>query len=88
MRAIKEEMAVEPCGISVPADRYQFLTELGIKRLNDDERVAFRLRFLEALTIAQVADHMNRSWYEADFLIDRAVRKVRSVFREQLQATI
>jgi DNA-directed RNA polymerase specialized sigma subunit len=87
MRAQKEEMVVEPCDLSVPLDRYVSLRDQGLKHLTDTERVALNLRFCEPLTIAQVADHMGLTWYQADYLIDKAVAKMRRFFREQLQIT-
>lgn len=82
MRAHKEKMVVEPSDTRVRADQYQHLVELGLARLNEIERRAIFLRFWQPYTIAQVADHMNLTWDEADRLIDRGVAKVRAVFAE------
>ncbi len=82
MRAVKEEIVVEPLDIKVPADHYQHLVEVGLARLSDLERRAIFLRFWQPYSIAQVADQLNLTWDEADRLIDRGVAKVRSVFIE------
>jgi DNA-directed RNA polymerase specialized sigma24 family protein len=83
MRSKKEQMVVLPSRISVDVTHYQHWLEMALTRLNEIEQRAIFFRFFKCLSIAQTADRLGKTWEQTDRLIDYAVEKVRSVFREE-----
>ncbi len=76
MRALKEESVMCQSIAAMPVEFYQQVMEMGLKKLNEQERKIIFLRFLEALPIARVADVLGFTWEQTDSLIDEAVKKL------------
>jgi DNA-directed RNA polymerase specialized sigma24 family protein len=83
MRSLKEQMVVIPSNVSVNAIYYQHWLAMALAQLSEVEKRAIVLRFFQCLSIAATADRMGKTWEQADHLIDCAVEKVRSVFRQE-----
>lgn len=87
MRALKEEVVLFPTDDVLAVDEYQHVIERALSQLNEDERQVIFLRFWEPLTIGQIADRLGIEWEEADYLIDRTVRKIQKEIKKYKKQT-
>ena len=56
-----------------------------LERLSEEQRDAIRLRYLEGLPVATIADEMNRSVHSVAGLIRRGLERLRTELRTELQ---
>jgi len=56
-----------------------------LERLSEEQRDAIRLRYLEGLPVAAIADEMNRSVHSVAGLIRRGLERLRTELRTQME---
>jgi RNA polymerase sigma-70 factor (ECF subfamily) len=56
-----------------------------LERLSEEQRDAIRLRYLEGLPVATIADEMNRSVHSVAGLIRRGLERLRTELRSQME---
>ncbi len=56
-----------------------------LERLSEEQRDAIRLRYLEGLPVATIADEMNRSVHSVAGLIRRGLERLRTELRTQME---
>jgi RNA polymerase sigma-70 factor (ECF subfamily) len=56
-----------------------------LERLSEEQRDAIRLRYLEGLPVAAIADEMNRSVHSVAGLIRRGLERLRTELRSQME---
>ena len=81
MRRQKENQNKMLSDLKIPAHLYLYEIGRALSRLSQLESHAVLLRFVEALPIARVADHMGMSWDGTDTLIEQAIRKIRNFLK-------
>jgi DNA-directed RNA polymerase specialized sigma24 family protein len=83
-RSLKERSTMNfQSNLKIGFHRYQMVLEKGLRLLSPLEQTAVLLRYLKALPIGRVADHMGMSWDGADELIDRGITKLRAAMEVQ-----
>jgi len=67
------------------ADRHESLADLAraLFELPDDQRSAVELRYLEGLSIGEISDRMERSAGSVGGLLQRGMRRLRELLREE-----
>jgi RNA polymerase sigma-70 factor (ECF subfamily) len=87
-RSERERRGLATAGLNQPDDPWEELLDTSaaysaLARLPGPQRAALSLRYLDGLTVAEIADHLHRTVRGTETLLVRARAALRRIYREE-----
>jgi RNA polymerase sigma-70 factor (ECF subfamily) len=87
-RSERERRGLAAAGLNQPDDPWEELLDTSaaysaLARLPGPQRAALSLRYLDGLTVAEIADHLHRTVRGTETLLVRARAALRRIYREE-----